>query len=102
MSTWKEIAIAVPALALLLFVGERLVGPDESYDRLADCPSSWLGGAVIPAARFLAQDSMTAAVLRVDAEALPAARDLAAAPTPDARIRNVFAQFGPRERRPAT
>jgi len=101
MSTSKEIAIAVPALALLLFVGHALIGPDESYSRMADCPTSWLGGAAIPAARFLAPDPITASVLRADPDTVPRERVVATMLTPEARIRSVFAQFGPRERRPA-
>jgi hypothetical protein len=99
MSTSKEIAIAVSALALLLFAGHRLIGPDESYSQLVDCPTSWLGGAAIPAARFLAQDPMTSTVLRADLDSFPRQRDVATTLTPEARIRSVFAQFGPRERR---
>ena len=98
MSTLKEIAIAVQALALLLFVGHALIGPDESP--LAAYPKSWLGGAAIPAARFLAADSMTTAILGADPYPAPLERDVATL-TPEARIRSVFAQFGPRERRPA-
>jgi len=99
MSTLKEIAIAVQALALLLFVGHALIGPDES--QLAAYPKSWLGGAAIPAARFLASDPMTSVVLRTDPDPARAERDVATTLTPEARIRSVFAQFEPRERRPA-
>ncbi|HET7886421.1 MAG TPA: hypothetical protein VFL62_09365 [Bradyrhizobium sp.] len=93
--------MAVPAFALLLFAGHKVIGPDESYNRLLDCPTSWLGGASIPAARFLASDPMTSTVLRVEADPLPRQRDVATTLTPEARIRSVFAQFGPGERRAA-
>jgi hypothetical protein len=99
MSTLKEIAIAVQALALLLFVGHALIGPDESDSQLVNYPKSWLGGAAIPAARFLAKDSMTSVVLRTDPDSAREERDVATTLTPEARIRSVFAQFEPRERR---
>ncbi len=55
MSIYKETAIAMPALAMLLFVSHTLFGPDESYRHLTTNPKSWLGGVGIPAERFIAR-----------------------------------------------
>ena len=92
----KEVAIAVQALALCLFVGHADLGPVEGYGRSTD-PSSWLGGASVPAERFLAIYPITGSASGSLPLERAAARDL----TPQARIRDVFAQFAPGERRRA-
>ena len=92
----KEVAIAVQALALFLFVGHAFLGPDEGYARSTG-PSSWLGGAAVPAERFLAKYPMTGSASGPVASERTPGRDL----TPQARIRDVFAQFAPGERRRA-
>jgi hypothetical protein len=101
MSIGKETAVAVPALAGLLFVSHIFFGPDESYRELTTIPQSWLG-VTIPDARFIAKDLITgrASGAGVEAQSLEQRqlRDL----TPEARIRGVFAQFVPVARRPAT
>ena len=54
MSIWKETAIAVPALAALLFVSHAYFGSDEI--QLMSVPRTWLGGVTIPAERFIAKE----------------------------------------------
>jgi hypothetical protein len=102
MSIAKETAIAVPALAALLFVSHVFFGPAESYRGLTAAPTSWLGAA-IPDQRFLAKDPMTgrASSADVDDAPSPEQRPLSDA-TPEARIKGVFVQFVPGGRRPAT
>ena len=102
MSIVKETAIAVPALALLLIVGNHVFGPDESYRQLAAAiPTSWLGVA-IPDGRFIAKDPMTGHASLADVEANLFAQRQLSDLTPEARIRSVFAQFEPGARRRAT
>ena len=103
MSITKETAIAVPALAALLFVSHVFLGPAESSREMTAVPSSWLGAA-IPDLRFLAKDLMTGRASSADVgtetpslEQRPVA-DL----SPEARIKGVFVQFVPGGRRPAT
>ncbi|MDR3644563.1 MAG: hypothetical protein P4M02_05765 [Clostridia bacterium] len=102
MSIYKETAIAVPALALLLFVSHTFFGPDESYRRLTTNPKSWLGGAEIPAERFIAKDLITGCASSADKDPPPIKQEGVGDLTPEARIRSVFAQFEPSERRRAT
>ena len=103
MSIAKETAIAVPALAVLLFVSHTFLGPDESYREFTSGPRSWLG-ATIPAERFIAKDLMTgrASSVDVDADAPALAQGQLSDSTPEARIKGVFVQFVPGGRRPAT
>jgi hypothetical protein len=90
----KEAAIAVQALALFLFVGHAFLGPDEGYGRPAGL-NSWLGAASVPDERFLAKGTMAGSASGPVQLERTAAMDL----TPQARIRDVFAQFVPGERR---
>jgi len=92
----KEAAIAVQALALFLFVGHAFLGADEGYGRPTG--SSWLGAASVPDERFLAKDSMAGSASGLLQLERTAAIDL----TPQSRIRDVFAQFVPGERRRST
>src|ERR1700742_3105898 len=101
MSIMKETAIAVPALAALLFVSHTFFGPGDSYYQVTTIPSSWLGTA-IPEQRFIAKDLITGSVSAFSAEPFPLERESAGDLTPQARIRSVFAQFVPSGRRPAT
>lgn len=100
MSPLKESAIAVPILGLLLFFSHAFLGPDESPSIIG--PTSWLGGMPIPAARFIAKDSITGSAYGTNAVGVPlehvSVRDL----SPQARIRSVFAQFASGGRRPET
>ena len=103
MSIAKETAIAVPALAVVLFVSHIFFGPDESYREFTNMPRSWLG-ATIPDGRFLAKDLLTGRASGSDADPYPQSFEpgpLSDA-TPQARIKGVFAQFVPGGRRPAT
>ena len=87
----KEAVIAVQAVALLLFISHAFPSPDEGYGRWIG-PSFWLSGEPIPEARFLAIDSMAGGASR------PVEREPARNLTPQARIRDVFAQFVPVDR----
>ena len=102
MSIYKEAAIAVPALALLLFVSDTFFGPDESYRRITTIPKSWLGGVEIPAVRFIAKDLITGSASCADKDPPPLGQEGVGDLTPEARIKSVFAQFEPGERRRAT
>jgi len=103
MSIAKETAIAVPALAALLFVSHVYLGPAESYREMTATPTSWLGVA-IPDQRFLAKDPMTgrASGADVTADAPSPEQRPSSDVTPEARIKGVFVQFVPGGRRPAT
>jgi hypothetical protein len=103
MSIAKETAIAVPALAALLFVSHAYLGPAESYREMTPAPRSWLGAA-IPDQRFIAKDLMTGRASSADADAdTPSLEQRPSSDvTPEARIKGVFVQFVPGGRRPAT
>ena len=94
MSILKESAIAVAALALMLFMGHVFAGPDESYGRAMTGPTSWLGGAAVPPERFLAKQPITGVASIAQVDPLPPSQGFAAS-TPEARIRGVFGQFEP-------
>ena len=100
MSFYKETAMAVPALALLLFVSHTVFGPDESFRRLTTTPGSWLGGSEIPAERFIAKHLIAGSASYADEDPLSFRQTRYL--TPEARIRTVFAQFEPRGPRRAT
>jgi hypothetical protein len=102
MSIYKETAIAMPALAMLLFFSHTLFGPDESYRHLTTSPKSWLGVVEIPAERFIAKDLITGGASGADKDPAPLGQKSVGDLTPEARIRSVFAQFEPGERRRAT
>lgn len=103
MSIAKETAIAVPALAALLFVSHVYLGSGESDREFTAAPTSWLGVA-IPDQRFLAKDLITGRASTAEVDVKPSSfeprpvSDL----TPEARIKGVFVQFVPGGRRPAT
>jgi hypothetical protein len=103
MSIAKETAIAVPALAALLFVSHVYLGSAESDRELTIAPRSWLGMA-IPDQRFLAKDLMTGRASGADLDAdTPSPEQRPSSDlTPEARIKGVFVQFVPGGRRPAT
>lgn len=102
MSILKETAIAVPALAALLFVSHIFFGPGEINRQSTITPKSWLGGVVIPTERFIAKDSMVGPAPGANADSSPSEQASVGDLTPQARIRSVFAQFVPGGRRPAT
>ncbi len=102
MSFYKETAIAVPALALLLFVSHTVFGPDESFRRLTTSPTSWLGGSEIPAERFIAKHPIAAGASYADEGPASFRQADVGYLTPEARIRTVFALFEPRGPRRAT
>ena len=102
MTIAKETAIAVPALAVLLFVSHVFLGPDESYREFTTTiPTSWLGVA-IPDVRFIAKDLITGRASGIDGDAdVESEQRQSGELTPRARIRGVFAQFLPNGRRGA-
>jgi hypothetical protein len=93
MSILKETAIAVPALAALLFVSHTFFGPDDS--QLISAPKTWLGSVTIPAGRFIAKDLIAGRASNADEDPLSLEQKSTTELTPQARIRSVFAQFGP-------
>jgi hypothetical protein len=93
MSIWKETAIAVPALAALLFVSHAYFGSDEIQSM--SVPTTWLGGVTIPAERFIAKELIAGRASNADEEPLSLEQKPTSELTPQARIRSVFAQFGP-------
>jgi hypothetical protein len=101
MSIYKETAIALPALAMLLIVSHSFFGPDESYRHLTTNPRSWLGGVEFPAERFIAKDLITGSASGAN-ESPSLGQNSVGDVTPEARIRSVFAQFEPGGRRRAT
>ena len=93
MSIWKETAIAVPALAALLFVSHAYFGSDEIQSM--SVPTTWLGGVTIPAERFIAKELIAGRASNADEEPLSLEQKPTSELTPQARIRCAFAQFGP-------
>jgi hypothetical protein len=100
MSTWKETAVAVPALAALLFVSHAYFGSDEIQSM--SIPRTWLGGATFPAERFIAKELIAGRASKADEDSLSLEQKPTRELTPQARIRSVFAQFGPSGARSAT
>ncbi len=100
MSIWKETAVAVPALAALLFVSHAYFGSDEIQSM--SVPTTWLGGVTIPAGRFIAKELIAGRASKADEDSLSLEQKPAIDLTPQARIRSVFAQFGPSSIRSAT
>ena len=98
MPILKELALAVTALVMFLFISNAFFGPAES-EGIKDSTTSgrpWMGAD--PAERWLAKDSITTGGSWMGAQPAPAKRRFS---TPAARIREVFAQFVPGERRRA-
>jgi hypothetical protein len=100
MSIWKETAVAVPTLAALLFVSHTYLGSDELQSM--SVPTTWLGGVTIPAERFLAKELIAGRASKADEDSLSLEPKPVSELTPQARIRSVFAQFGPSGARSAT
>jgi hypothetical protein len=100
MSILKETAVAVPTLAALLFVSHTYFGSDESQSISA--PKTWLGGVTIPAERFIAKDLIAGRASNTDKDSPSLEQKPPNELTPQARIRSVFAQFGPSVVRSAT
>ena len=100
MPILKELALAVTALVMFLFISNAFLGPAES-EGIKDSTTSgrpWIGTDPVPAERWLAKDSITTGGSWMGAQPAPAKRRFS---TPAARIREVFAQFVPGERRRA-
>jgi hypothetical protein len=100
MSIWKETAVAVPALAALLFVSHAYFGADEIQSM--SVPRTWLGGVTIPAERFIAKQLIAGRASNADEDPSSPEQTPASELTPQARIRSVFAQFGPSGARSAS
>ena len=100
MSLLRETAIAVPVLAILLFLSQTFLGTDEG--QLNVVPTSWLGGVPVPAVRFIAKDPMTGSASGRNLASPLSAQASAGDLTPEARIKSVFARFASGGRRFAT
>ena len=93
MGVLKDLAIAGPVLAVLLFLSNAFLGPDAT-----DRPSlmngrTWIGAELVPAERWLAKDSITTGASWHGATTAPAQRWVAR--TAALRVRDVFSQFVP-------
>jgi hypothetical protein len=101
MSIFKETVIAMPVLAILLFLSHTFFSTDESYRRLTTNPTSWLGGVEIPAERFIEQNLIAGSASGADKDPPPLRQMDVGDLTPGGRVRSVFDQFGPGGRRGA-
>lgn len=99
MPIFKELALAVPALALYLLVSDALFGPaqDAHAGRSTAVSGVWIGADSLPAERWLAKDSFVTGGSGVAAGRPVDPRRFEPGVTPHARIRGVFAQFVPGE-----
>jgi hypothetical protein len=79
--------------AALLFVSHAYFGSDEIQSM--SVPTTWLGGVTIPAERFIAKELIAGRASNADEEPLSLEQKPTSELTPQARIRSVFAQFGP-------
>lgn len=93
MSVLKDLAIAGPALALLLLLSNAFLGPDATARPSLTSGRAWIGADLVPAERWLAKDSITTGASWHGAYTAPAARWVAR--TAALRGRDVFSQFVP-------
>jgi hypothetical protein len=96
MRVLKELAIAIPVLFLLFILTDSFLGPAATQAYSLTNSRAWVGAELVPAERLLFEESIvTGASWRgAYAEVVPAR--LAKAPA--LRIKDVFAQFMPRDR----
>jgi hypothetical protein len=93
MGVLKDLAIAGPVLALLLFLSNAFLGPDTTDKRSLMNNSAWIGAELVPAERWLAKDSITTGASWRGIHTAPAQRW--AARTAALRVKDVFSQFVP-------
>jgi hypothetical protein len=95
MGVLKDIAIAGPVLALLLFLSNAFLGPDATDRPSLTNNRAWIGAELVPAERWLAKDSITTGASWHGEYTAPAQRWVAR--TAALRVRDVFSQFVPGE-----
>jgi hypothetical protein len=93
MGVLKDIAIAGPVLALLLFLSNAFLGPDATDRPSLTNNRVWIGAELVPAERWLAKDSITTGASWHGEYTAPAQRWVAS--TAALRVRDVFSQFVP-------
>jgi hypothetical protein len=101
MPIFREIALAVSALAIFLFLSNAFLGPDERQEPSPTSDRPWIGAEFVPAERWLAKETITTGRSWKGAEPVAMARGFIRELTPHARIKGVFAQFVPSESRRA-
>lgn len=102
MPVLKEFCLAIAAFVAFLYVSHACLGPDESdaIKHSLTSRQSWLDADAVPAERWLAKDSITTAgPFWPGMEQAPSERGFARYGSPAARVRQVFAQFVPGERK---
>ena len=96
MPVLKELAIAGPVLALLLFLGHTFFGPDATEAKSLTNHGAWIGAELIPDERWIAPDSIiTGTSWQGGYTTLPQRR---VAKNAAVRVRDTFSQFLPAER----
>ena len=59
MPIFREIALAVSALAIFLFLSNAFLGPDERQEPSPTSDRPWIGAEFVPAERWLAKETIT-------------------------------------------
>jgi hypothetical protein len=95
MRIMKELAVAGPALVLLLLISDAFLGPDAFDRQSLTSGRCWIGADQVPAERWFAKDSIVTGASWQGA--YPASTERRFARTAAARVREVFAQFVPGE-----
>jgi hypothetical protein len=96
MPVLKELAVAGPVLAVLLFLSHTFLGPDAIGGQSLTNNRTWIGAEPVPAERWLAKDSIVTGASWQGADAVSAQRWVAK--TAAVRVRDVFSQFVATER----
>ena len=95
MGVLKDLAIAGPVLAVLLFLSNAFLGPDATDRPSLTSGRAWIGADLVPAERWLAKDSITTGASWQGEYTAPAQRWVARSAA--LRVRDVFSQFVPGE-----
>jgi hypothetical protein len=96
MPILKELAIAGPVLAVLLFLSHTFLGPDAVEGKSLTNDRAWIGAELVPAERWLAKDSIVTGASWQGVSTAPAQHRVAK--NAAVRVRDVFSQFVPAER----
>ena len=96
MPVLKELAIAGPVLALLLFLSHTFLGPGAADSKSLTNRGAWIGAELVPDERWLVKDSIVTGAAWQGNYAPLAQRRIAK--NAAVRVRDVFSQFLPAER----
>jgi hypothetical protein len=96
MPVLKELAIAGPVLAVLLFLSHTFLGPDATEAKSLTNRGAWIGAELVPDERWLAKDSIVTGAAWQGVYAVSPQRRIAK--NAAVRVRDVFSQFLPTER----